>query len=460
MFEKSTLDVTQTLIGSLKSLTPVVNTPIATLTRAICEDGIESDAEGDVLSLLAGAANERNSAHTEAMAELAHTCAQSIRTVLQLSRNVINPHLKTVIEIYDGILKDTTTQAVSPYIVNQFHHPEIYTDPVINDMLSRYSNVTKMGLLDKIVQIGHYEREDIMRLLSVSDQRDINLNLRELLTADDNSGLIAVTNLLNGKVAAIDVLRHKPELSFPLAVILEAIEEPTEGVTKTLSEWQADKSLLLNNAINVLKTYGARVDADLSNKFLYDNSKPRSEHQINVNGAAYLHYIEKGLTVNALIGHEILGRPFSGEKILENIEVLEKAYQKEHLALEQAFRIQLNTTKALAMVKAVRADAENRIKAGEFVLEGDTAEKVRQRVNATLEGITQSNFKFGDQILNITAAVMRIWYYHTGAPQYMDYRLEVEREGGGNLTAPEIATLATVRYVVRWCLSQTTVVGE
>lgn len=460
MFEGTTLEATKSLLPNLLPITAIPDTMLSVLTRSLAAASIADQDEDGILGALNTQARDVDSGHTQVMTEISHQAAQAVRATLNLSRNVINPHLKEVVGLFDELRAGSAKAALSPWSIVKNEVPEIYLDPIVNDVMSRFTNMAQAGIANDGIQIGTFTREDIMRLLTVSEAREIDSKLREVLTCADNEGLNLVIGLLQGGKSAKDVLRKRPDLALPLIIILEAIEEPGDGIPMTLAQWTSGKTTLLNNAATTLRDYAGRHETVLKNGILYDMSAvPASNYFIHVNHDVYLRFLERGLTKDALIGNEILRRKYRGEDILAHIAELEEVSRKEHLLLEEAFKIEDSKVQLMAMLNAVRKDTAKRIADGAFVLEGDTAEKVNGRLRGVLERISTGPFRFGDQVLNITTAILVIWYAHTDAARFMEYRLQVEQENKG-LTGAEIATLATVRYVVAWVVSQITTRAE
>lgn len=459
MFENSTIEAVRDCLSALKPLNAKPNTIISALNQQLGLAGIPAGTEPaqqlDLIEQRARAQDDEPN-HTTSMSQAVQIAAASARQTLDLVRNVVNPHLREVIQRHDTYLAQFKEAACSPYQIVRIETPDIYKDPIIDDILDANASRLKISLVDQRVVIGHYDREAIMRLLVLTEERDINAQLRELLSENGGVGVNKIISVLSGHEAISGVLRHHPTLALPMYIILNAIDMPTEGVNSTAATWELNRRQLLTNCVSVIEQVRARFENTLKYNVLYDLTSPvRNPEEIRVNAEVYVRMLEDGFSANALIGNEILRRPYTkADDLLKNIKALEEAYAREQLILNQAFQVKQQTHRLQSVVNAIRDDIKARVDAGNFVLEGDSAEKVNARAKVLLERVTTGANKSSDSIILLMAALIGIWYAHTDAARYCDYMIEVELENPSLKGQPmEINTLATVRYVVAFARS-------
>lgn len=458
MFEATTLEAVRDILPGARNFSVKQNTILSALNQPL---GLPAVVDGtpdeSVLTLIAERARSQDEepSHTYSMSQAVQVAANSVRQTLHLVRNVVNPHLREVVQRYDAHMAGFEQAACSPYTIVQVCTPDLFKDPIIDDILQANASRLRTAPIAEPVVIGNYDRESIMRMLVLTEERDINAQLREILTDNGSVGVSKVLAVLSGQEPVADILRHRPYLALPLYIILNAIEMPTEGVRTTATVWELNRRRLIASCIYGIEQVRGRLANILKYNVLYDVNTPSKPFEIRVNGEVYVSMLESGFSANALIGHEVLKRPYkTNAEIMEKSKILEEAYGREQLQLQAAYQIKQRTQQLGAVIKAIREDAEARIAEGKFVVEGDTAEKARGRVVTVLERLTTGTHRQSDPILLSMAAVLGIWYAHTDASRYCDYVIEVEVENPAlKGRSMEIHMLATVRYVVAFGVS-------
>lgn len=388
--------------------------------------------------------------HASALAEMKTLGVTAVRNTLDFTRNTVNPHIRKVIEAYAEAMEGSEIVPL-PYDVDHVMLPEIYMSQAGRSFVESWEDVataTSPGAVD----FGSYDISEIEKLVSLTESEGFN-DLTAALLADNNSaGYRAIADVLSGRT---DVESIEVNFTLPLAIALRNIETPKEGVKMTLDQYKTNRSLVSNVAAKrALRIINQQTQAQNSSA-LYPGVGRSAPGMIRVNSAVYSDMLEKGLTIEALIGNELLGRKYYGSKLLDpkNIEELTSVYERDRATRQQAHAIDLKSRERAMIQKVLRDDLNGIANNNAFPIEGDTGEKAWSRLKGFVDKLFENKFANYEPTAVIAGTICFVWYSHTDAARLIDIIFEVEKRNSGMAKA-DLATLATLQYLCAWVVSQ------
>jgi hypothetical protein len=268
------------------------------------------------------------------------------------------------------------------------------------------------------------------------------------LNAEEGRGLSAIADVLSGRVG---IANMPVEFSLPLAIVLRNIETPKEGVQSSLTAYNDARAVLSNVAAKRALSLIDQLNIQIKNKSLYKGNFVKELGVIELTGEVYKILLNEGLTSEAVIGNELIGRKYIGGQMLnpEIIAELTDIYARDYATRKQAVSISKHEHTRKALQAVLREDVNMIAEKGEFVIEGDSAEKAWGRLRQFIDALYEHNGLQFEPSGIITAAICVVWYAHTDAARVIDIMFKVEKEQPG-LPAKEVATLATIQYLSEW----------
>lgn len=434
-------------------LDAVADTPLGLLVRSavLCVNPQDIGCAEAINHLVDASRNEE---HSTAMNDTVKISSDSVRRTLDLARNTVMPHLRKVIDHYQRLLEDRKPKAISPYVVETTQLPSIYKTNAGRDFLAQWDN-SPAAPLPTECDLGQYGVDELQTLVLLSDVDGFNEHINHLLEAEDRKGYTQLAAVLNGTMA----IRHLDgDYSLPLAIVLKNIETPKEGIKKTLGEYNTQRTLLANAAAKMAIGKISHYDNAVRMGILYDSVVKGGEFVIKVNEDVYRDLLNKGLTVEILIGNEILGRKYRGLQLLDAAAVKEttQAYERDKAARQQAHALNVREISKQAILDALREDhAEITSDTDKAGISGDSPERSWARLRDLTDKILSGIHQQAEPTSIIAAVICGTWYLHTDAWRVIDTMFSIEREQP-HLPAAEIATLASIQYIAEWVVSQIT----
>jgi hypothetical protein len=435
------------------SISCVPDTPMSMICRETPMDGVlipeKFDFESGSKMLLE---LSRCPEHAAAFAEIKILAIGGVRNTLDFTRNTVNPHIRKVIDAYAAVMEGSDIVPL-PYNVEYYYLPEVFQHSAGREYVEGWENspqVSSPGL----VNLGAYEFSEIESLAKLTDDGGFNDLLAELLADDDSAGYKAIYEVLSGRT---DVNNIDVNFTLPLAIVVRNIEVPKQGVTMNAEQYGMNRSLVANVAAKrALKTI-IQNSHSTNTMALYRGAERATNGVIKVNGDVYSEMLDRGLTIEALIGNEIVGRKFYGKELLEvtNIEFLTEAYERDRAVRQRAHVADLQRRSRQAIQSTLRDDLNQIATAGNFVIETDSQEKAWSRLRSFMDSLFKNEFANYEPTSVIAAAVCYVWYSHTDAARFIDILFDVESRNKG-MDKKELATLATLQYLCSWVLSQLT----
>lgn len=458
MLDHQSLNTVVDLAGALSQkgvvLDAIADTPLGLLVRSavVVPVNLNDLSYSEMVNQLVDAS--RNEEHSTVMNDTVKLSSDSVRRTLDLARNTVMPHLRRVIEHYQLLLADRTPKIINPYTVETTQLATIYKTNIGRDFLAQWENIPAAPMPGE-TGLGKYDNEEIKTLVRLSDTDGFNELTDTLLAADNERGYNQLSAVVGGTMA---IAHLDPLFSLPLAVMLKNIETPKEGISKTLGQYNTDRTLLANAAAKKALTMISRYDSNVRSGILYDTVAQKGGFVIQVNDDVYRDLLGKGLTVEQLIGNEILGRKYRGAQLLDPAaqEETTRAYERDKAVRQQAHALNSREVSKQAILDALRED-HRVVSAGEQAasISGDSPERSWARLRDLVDNILSGIHRQADATNIIAAAICGTWYLHTDAWRVIDIMFNVEREQP-HLPPSEIATLASIQYIAEWVGSQIT----
>lgn len=431
------------------TLGTVADSPLSVLTRNSPTTTMVAE-ETDFNTLIERLVEfSKTQEHASTLAEIRTLAANAVRGSINVTRNVVLPHLRSVIDMHTTRMAETA-DGVMPFKVDVKYTPEVYKSNVAVQFIERWDNVPPAPLAPPI-KLGQYSVDEIRTLAMLTDDGSFNDDMADLLGSADGIALSQITSVLAGTMA---VQNMDPQYSLPMAIILENITTPKEGVEMTLSQYNASRVAMGNTAARTASSLMRTLDNNVRVGSLYSGLVQKDANVITVTGEVYRTMVTEGLDVEMLIGNELLGRKFTGQQLLDpaNQAEMTSAYERDRGVRQQANLLNTRTRSRQLILDVLRDDHARIASLGEYPVEGDTAEKSWMRIRDITNKVMGTQASEMDASLVISAILIAVWYGHTDSGRVIDIMFDVERTNEG-LSPSEIATLAHMRYIAEWTAS-------
>lgn len=447
---KSVVALSQRLSAEGLFLSPVADTPLALLVHELPTSGIDHEKIGYDELIGHVVDRSRDERHHEIRQTYLNSSVAAVRQTLSFTRGTVMPHVRRVLEAYKAAM-DSVAAGRPPIDFKINYLPDIYGTGVGRDLISRWDDVPT-AVSPGAVKLGDYEHDEILELVKVTNDEDFNESMASLLQADGGKGLQQIQEVLGGTRNVTQLDHH---YTLPASVALSAIETPKEGLGMNLSTFNAHRVSMANVAGKEATRVLGRLGNSVRDTNIYSSLVLNKEGPIELVGEVYRDLLEKGLTVEALMGNEILGRQYRGTALInpDNIKVMMDAYEKDRLLRQQAAAQDRKVNSRKAVMAVLKADLEEMAEKGEFILEDDDKDRAWNRLRTIVDKIMASEWRDVDAIFVIATCLCVTWYAHTDAARFIDIMLDIEKQHPG-IPETEFDFLATLQYISLWVASQ------
>lgn len=447
---KSVVALSQKLSAAGVVLSAVPDTPLALLVHELPTTGIDHEKIGHDELIGQIVDRSRDERHHEIRQTYVQGGVSAVRQTLSFTRGTVMPHVRRVLEAYKASM-DSVATGRPPIEFKINYLPDIYTTGAGRDLIGRWDDVPTANSPGAI-NLGTYDPEEILELVKVTNDQDFNEDVASLLNADGGRGLQQIQEVLNG---ARNVSQLDHVFTLPASIILSAIETPKEGLGMNLSTYNAHRVSMANVAGKAAAGVLGRLGNSVRDTNIYSSLIVKGDGPIELVGEVYRDLLEKGLTVEALMGNEILGRKFRGNSLIDpaNIQAMMEAYEKDRLLRQQAAAQDRKANSRVAIMHCLKADLEAMAEKGEFVMEGDDKDRAWNRLRNIVDKIMSSEWRDVDAIFVIATCLCVTWYAHTDAARFIDIMLDIEKQNPG-IPETEFDFLATLQYISLWVASQ------
>lgn len=452
-------DLAQVLSEKNVTLRPLQDTPLAmlnsqssTLALALRTKPLAdvTFAEGNEILVEAS----KNSEHGQALNELVELGVKGVSATLGYARNTVIPEIKAVCATYEELLQERLNKVSDPYTVEQRFVPDVWQSGLAAEIVAPFEaapirNLTPRGL-------GEPSNEQIAERLT-SGIGELDNGLHALLAENNDVGYNQVRRLVAGQITV-----EQFDRTFLLAAVqlLRGLaDSPLAGVNMSLDDYRRYHTELLvqvgGNAYRYLKLLEANERNGVLFAAPYSSDTPGI---IQVNAAVYADWLDKGLTPEALIGNELDGRRYTRPAELTNpetVKALEAIYQRYHRLGEQKAKLSNQMIRRDLFNKVLALDLQERAAEKRFPEAIAETPFWAQRLNKAASLITDKGLE--DPYQAFSAVICAAYHAHSDAWRVVEIINELGVEYP-DTDARELATLATVKYVALWSLSQFAIV--
>lgn len=447
---KSVVTLNQQLSEKGVGLTALTNTPLAALVSYLPSAGIDPE-KATYESLMEAYVNlSRDEEHHELCESTINNAVAGVRKTLDYTRNTVMPHVRRVLQAHTDVMASYSV-GKSPIEFKLVYLPEVYSNHIARDLMGRWEDLPA-GNSPGAVNLGRYTKDEILELAKVSNADAFNEDLSELLSVKQGEGFKQIIEVMAGER---NVSQLDPLYSLPCSLVLTNAEQPKEGINSTLAGYNAARGSAANVAAKAaLALVGGLIQAQRTMN-IYQSLARRAGEVVLINGEVFRDLAEKGLTLEVLMGNELLDRPFRGMDLVvpENLAKMMAAYESDRLTRQQAAKIDQATNSRKTIMDVLRDDLEQIAAKGDFLIEGDDKDRSWQRLRTVVDKILASEWKNVEPIYIIATALCVTWYAHTDAARFIDIMLDVEKKNPG-LKPSEFDFLATLQYIASWVASQ------
>lgn len=448
---KVAVDLTQEITARGQALTAVADTPLAMLSRTSpleLTDRAEqslSDACEEMIGLT------RGEEHAAILGNVVKMASDSVRRTLDVARNQAMPHIRRVMALYEEKMATSGNDASPFNVVPTYLHDSLSTD-VAERLVGGLENSTPQSV-EGNPYFGKYTPEEIRELVRVSNDGEFNELIDELLMANNGAVMAEVQSALEGM---INVKRVSANAALPLMLVLKGIDTPKSDVQGPLGQYNTNRAVFAANVGKTAAEAIARTRTNTRSSLLYPMQGAQDPNTISVNGEVYSSLLAKGLTVEAVIGNELLGRKFRGELMCspEAITEMLAAYNRDKATRQQAAELRRAQTSRKAILDALSSDhVYINDEAGGTPVPGDDRTRSMNRLRGQIDAFLSSHLQYLKPDVIIASVICNVWYGHTDVGRVISAMMQVEASNP-ELDAREVATLATMRYIAEWVGSQ------
>lgn len=440
-------------------LQPYTESPLAEVTDTLSVSAVLNTSStslpenDDVCKYVSDQVN-----HTECTESIVTLGVKAVRSLSDLTKNTVNPHIRAVLEQIARRVDDGGG-SVDKWSITPNTLAPILNNTVTHGLVSPLRGSVKSDPNTDGKSIGNFNAEYIRSVAKLL-RGDGFEEMIESALAEDQSELMHFTQqFLLGRV----IIRENtsPEqLVIPL-VVATATRTPPAGVEVSLATWELNRATLINVLSHAIIRKIDAYELQITQGLLYSTARLQSKGDILVNDRVYRTMIDKGLTPEIVIGNEILGRKYLTFQLLSEGAMKEctAAYNVNRSADEQARKLNEKTYRISAIQDTLRNDLNRIAEQESWPVDGDSREKAWGRLKTITEKVLTGPHKDNPTEDVVAAIILGTWYAHTDAWRLMDIATRIAKEDP-ELQSSELFALAKIEYVAKWLASQIHVVGD
>lgn len=462
MISRDTLERALPLAQQLEdvSLNVVQGSPLAAIMDTCSTYGLHVEGRnfeeldlGEALTYIQDRCNEKDdngvNTHHAVVSAFVETSAQSIRQVLDYSRNVVIPDIKAVLEKVEQSVMGVKAAQLEPYVIVQDIDPVVLNNPLLMELVERFSETAARDtgtreLIDLTI--------DVVKERVATGAAQFDEEVAAALTANNGQGWELVRMVIAGQVA----LEEIPAVAaIGVHLLAKAIfDNPFEGVAMSLTEYNDRVSLLIEQSGRIVYQELEQIARRKKLGLLYNGGSVPSTRpgvrEIHVNQPVYLAMLEKGLTPEALIGNEMLGRLYGDSQLVEKKDELVNQYTREmnlrnvQKSIEDFNLIRRSIEVIIANEIASRADEE-------LVADKGTMQSILKEL---ISQITERDLVY--PAILVRNLVCRVFYAHTDCLRFVTL-IDDLGEKYPEMSPREVVLIATNVYIALWTCSQVVV---
>ncbi|MGG4591711.1 hypothetical protein ACLPJK_25990 [Pseudomonas aeruginosa] len=288
------------------------DTALDFLTKA-CAVGAVVDTEGNGFDqeALPGILLARSEIedHTDTCDAVVRSAAQAVTRLVGVARRIVMPDVKVLYEKVKSEIDLRLARLTEPYAIEAVITPPLFKNPLVLDQLEKYENAEQNN--DVSIEFPALSKDEIRQKIATGN---VDLDKQVLATLGEG-GLESIGRVWEGSTSIGFI---EPDYCYALYLLARAMyDEPQEGVKLSLSQYNAQVSWLIEqSALRFLRVMQTTA-RDSRLKLLYKGCRLDSDQKvILVDNNVYVELLERGLSPEAVIGNEMLGRKYSVEELL------------------------------------------------------------------------------------------------------------------------------------------------
>lgn len=460
MINKSTLEQTYPLAQSLGArnitLSAIEGTPLADIMATCSTYGLHVEGQGyDQLSLdqvsdyVVGACAQPLTQdfypHNSAVAKNVEAASKAVSGILSFARNVVVADCKEMLEKVSAAIVGIQSTRAEPYIIDASNTPSVFTNPLLAELVERYSQTIAKPC--EPMQIGTIGSTDLSAALSTGAS-SFDEEVKALLAGQDGTAYAQIVAVFEGTVSLDNT---PPTVALGVHLACKALfDAPFDGCKLSLSDYNLRIARMTEQSGRIVFNEIENVSRRQKLNMLYNGTsfnRGTGQVVISVNNDVYLNMLSQGLTPEALIANEFLGRRYNPEQLVENLELLEGVYKREiNLRLMQASMEETNSAReAIARLYAI--EIANRDEHDLPIDRGTLQKRLMERVACISEECLQN---LPVLMRDLTC---HVFYAHTDAHLILS-SMDVMGARHVDMEPREVVLLVTVEYIARWVAKQ------
>lgn len=459
MINRQTFDqavpLAQKLAEEGVNLIPLQGSPLADIVSTCSTYGLHVEGRnlddlqvGDVTQFLTEEACRKTAEgyneHNDATAAVVEVASRAVQQSLSFARNVVLPDVKAMLAKVEETIKGILAARSAPYEIVANGTPDLFRNALLHELVERFHNTTAQSVERReMAQIPSTE----VRAAIVTGAAQFDAEVDAILGANDGLGYRLAQEVLEGKT---DLDRLNNHMAVGVHLLCKSLyDNPYEGVKMNLVDYNNRLARLIEQSGRMVYQEIERSVRRKKLGHLYDGGGVRVEGKyfIHVNNDVYLDMLAKGLTPEALIGNEFLGRRYNDSQLVEHVEELTLVYTREmRMRTMQAQMEELNLSR----------EAIERLFSLEIVEREDEQLPVDRAALQQRLRMRLSLLRDGD-LSNLTRLVRdlvcHVFYAHTDAQRILTM-IDGIGEQYPEIDPREAALLATIEYVTYWVSKQ------
>lgn len=422
------------------------------------------ESADDIRTTLKEKAN--NDEHDGTMNIIADNAARSVLGTHRFVTDVVNPHIRDVLDKINeeyGSVKSTED--------NLDIKVEIKTLPHALDMPTVEEAVGKIASMDLYadsanpVNLGSYTDEEILDNTKFTNTNGYDDELETTLRTDSGS-FDVIRQILAGEINPS--ANHTPAVLVATVFICQSLvhsDNIKEGVATSLNGYKARLNWIATSAARLLQEHYNNWRKIVNGRFLYVPGTEKDKNRIVVVSETFQQLAEKGVTIEHLIGNNLLGRKFAYVDFLENENSKNETMNAfETTKADRARNSHLRNQEALIKI-TLTAIKNNAIELSEDpeVLSRLNDDKISliNRATVACENIFASDKTFSEDILSevVAGLLCAIYYAHTDAMLYLNSIADFSTKYP-DMDPIDLAKMARVNLLVHWVYRQIATVAK
>jgi hypothetical protein len=460
MITKSTLAQTYPLAQALSargvSLNVLQGTPLADIMTTCSTYGLHVEGRGfDELDLdtvsdyLVSECNKPLTQdfmpHNAAVATAVAGAGEAVSGILAFTRNTVVADVKDMLTKVEAVITGIRSARSEPFVICANNTPVVFTSPLLNELVERYSETMAKPI--EPTEIGTLDVASIRTLLTTGAS-SFDEEVSELLDSGDGFAYLQIASVFQGSAVLENIA---PAAVLGVHLVCKALfDNPFDGCKLSLASFNMCIARLTEQSGRIVYCEIEGISRRQKMVALYNGNSYNAEigkTVISVNNDVYLSLLNEGLTPEALIANEFLGRRYNPTQLIENLELLEGVYKREiNLRLMQAAMEETNSARE-AISRLYAVEIATRDEELLPVDRGTLQKRLQERVAL-----------IGEECLQNLPVLLRdltchIFYAHTDARMIL---ASMDSMGARHVDmgVREIALLVTVEYVAHWVAKQ------